>query len=63
MSSFVHETADLGTNVYLGEESKIWHYAQVRENASIGDGCIIGRGAYIGTGVTMGHACKVQNYA
>lgn len=63
MSSFVHETADMGTNVELGDSAKVWHYAQVRENASIGDGCIIGRGAYIGTGVSLGRNCKVQNYA
>jgi UDP-2-acetamido-3-amino-2,3-dideoxy-glucuronate N-acetyltransferase len=63
MTSFVHETVDLDDNVSLGENSKVWHYAQIRSGAVIGDSCIIGRGAYIGTGVTMGKACKVQNYA
>ena len=41
----------------------MWHLAQVREDAEIGDGCIIGRGAYIGPGVRLGQRCKVQNYA
>jgi UDP-2-acetamido-3-amino-2,3-dideoxy-glucuronate N-acetyltransferase len=63
MTSFVHETVDLDDNVSLGENSKVWHYAQIRSGAVIGDSCIIGRGAYIGTGVTLGKACKVQNYA
>jgi UDP-2-acetamido-3-amino-2,3-dideoxy-glucuronate N-acetyltransferase len=41
----------------------VWHLAQVREQARLGEGCIIGRGAYIGTGVELGDNCKVQNYA
>jgi acetyltransferase-like isoleucine patch superfamily enzyme len=63
MPSFVHATVDLGTNVTLGENTKVWHYAQVRENAILGEGCVIGRGAYVGTGVSLGKNCKVQNYA
>lgn len=63
MSTFVHNTVDLGADVHLGDGTKVWHYAQIREGASIGEGCIIGRGAYVGTGVTMGRNCKVQNYA
>jgi len=63
MTSFVHATVDLGTNVTLGENTKVWHYAQVRENAILGEGCVIGRGAYVGTGVSLGKNCKVQNYA
>lgn len=41
----------------------MWHYAQVRERATLGANCIIGRGAYIGTEVSLGNGCKVQNYA
>ena len=63
MATFVHATVDLGTNVTLGENTKVWHYAQVRENAILGEGCVIGRGAYVGTGVSLGKNCKVQNYA
>lgn len=63
MSSFIHATVDLGENVVLGEDVKIWHYAQVRERAQLGAGCVIGRGAYIGTGVTLARNCKIQNYA
>jgi len=63
MASFVHATVDLGDNVTLADNTKVWHYAQVRENAILGEGCIIGRGAYVGTGVSLGKNCKVQNYA
>ena len=60
---FVQSTADVAESAQIGQGSKVWHYAQVRENARIGADSIIGRGAYIGTGVVMGDGCKVQNYA
>lgn len=60
---FVHDSADVAAEAQVGDGSKIWHLAQVREGAQIGSGCIIGRGAYVGAGVTMGDNCKVQNYA
>ncbi len=59
----VHETADVSPEARIADGSKVWHYAQVREQAVLGANCIIGRGAYIGTGVTLGDNCKVQNYA
>lgn len=62
-SGYVHPTADVADTAIIGAGSKIWHYAQVREDATIGENCVVGRGAYIGTGVDMGENCKVQNYA
>lgn len=61
--AFVHETADVSTDASLGAGSKIWHYAQVREGARLGENVIVGRGAYVGTGVEVGDNCKVQNHA
>ncbi|MEO5533980.1 MAG: acyltransferase [Pseudolysinimonas sp.] len=61
--SVAHPTADVADSAVIGEGSKVWHYAQVREGARLGRNCIIGRGAYIGTGVELGDNCKVQNYA
>jgi acetyltransferase-like isoleucine patch superfamily enzyme len=60
---FVAPQADVSPDATIGDGSKIWHLAQVRENAVLGTDCIVGRGAYIGTGVRMGNNCKVQNYA
>lgn len=59
----VHDSADVAEDCEIGEGSKIWHLAQVREGARLGRHCIIGRGAYIGSGVVLGNNCKVQNYA
>ncbi|MFC7491298.1 MULTISPECIES: acyltransferase [unclassified Knoellia] len=59
----VAPTADVSAQARLGPGCVVWHLAQVREDAVVGEGCIIGRGAYIGPGVTMGRNCKVQNHA
>jgi acetyltransferase-like isoleucine patch superfamily enzyme len=56
-------SADVDSSAVIGDGSSIWHLAQIRDEAVIGENCIIGRGAYIGSGVTMGKNCKVQNYA
>jgi UDP-2-acetamido-3-amino-2,3-dideoxy-glucuronate N-acetyltransferase len=55
--------ADVSDQAVVGENSHIWHLAQVREGATIGPNCIVGRGAYIGTGVRIGANCKIQNHA
>ncbi|WP_341359218.1 acyltransferase [Georgenia sp. M64] len=57
------ESADVSSKAVIGAGSSVWHLAQVREDAVLGEGCVVGRGAYIGTGVRMGKNCKVQNYA
>ena len=59
----VEASADVSEDSAIGQGSKVWHLAQVREGASLGENCIIGRGAYIGPGVKLGDNCKVQNYA
>lgn len=59
----VADTADVDARASIGAGTKVWHLAQVREDARIGADCIIGRGAYIGPGVVLGDRCKVQNHA
>lgn len=59
----IEESADVDPRAAIGAGTSVWHLAQVRENATIGEGCIIGRGTYIGPGVVMGDRCKVQNHA
>jgi UDP-2-acetamido-3-amino-2,3-dideoxy-glucuronate N-acetyltransferase len=56
-------SADVDESAVIGKGTKIWHLAQVRENAELGSGCIIGRGAYVGPGVVLGDNVKLQNYA
>jgi UDP-2-acetamido-3-amino-2,3-dideoxy-glucuronate N-acetyltransferase len=63
MAVRVHPSADVDQRARLGDGTSVWHLAQVREHAVLGEGCVVGRGAYVGIGVRMGDHCKVQNYA
>jgi acetyltransferase-like isoleucine patch superfamily enzyme len=56
-------TADVDASARLGAGTTVWHLAQIREKAVLGDGCILGRGAYVGPGVRIGDRVKLQNYA
>lgn len=59
----VEATADVDRRARLGENTVVWHLAQVREYAQIGPRCSLGRGAYVGPAVIVGRDCKIQNYA
>ena len=59
----VQPTADVDHRAVLGPGTIVWHLAQIRENARLGNGCVVGRGAYIGPGVIIGDNVKLQNYA
>jgi acetyltransferase-like isoleucine patch superfamily enzyme/VanZ family protein len=59
----IAETADVADAAVIGDGTRIWHLAQVREDATVGSNCNIGRGAYVGPGVVIGSNCKLQNYA
>ncbi|MDO5738724.1 MAG: acyltransferase [Ornithinimicrobium sp.] len=63
MATRIVDSADVSPEASIGDDTSIWHLAQVREGAVLGRGCVIGRGAYIGTGVQLGDHCKIQNYA
>ncbi|MGW0228201.1 acyltransferase [Actinopolymorpha singaporensis] len=59
----VQPGADVDERATLGEDTTVWHLAQVREHAVLGSDCIVGRGAYVGPGVRIGDRVKLQNHA
>lgn len=59
----IQDSADVSEGATIGAGTSIWHLAQVREDAVLGENCIVGRGAYVGPGVVLGDNCKLQNYA
>ncbi len=63
MSARIATSADVDRTASIGEGSAVWHLAQIRDGAVLGQDCIVGRGAYIGSGVRVGDHCKIQNYA
>ena len=63
MSYRRESSADVDPRASVGDDSSIWHLAQVREGARIGRRCVVGRGAYVGSGVVVGDDVKIQNHA
>lgn len=61
MNYFKHKTAEITQKAKIGKGTKIWHYAQIREDTRIGNNCIISKNVYIDFGVKIGNNCKIQN--
>ncbi len=59
----IAETAVVAESAAIGPGTRIWHFAQVREGALIGDDCNVGKGVYIGADVVVGRRCKIENNA
>jgi len=62
MKYFKHPTAVVESEE-IGEGTRIWHFAHIREKAKIGRNCNIGKCVYIDTGVEIGNNVKIQNFA
>lgn len=60
---FVHPTAIVEERVEIGEGTKIWHFAQVRQGTKIGKNCIVANSVFIDENSQIGHNCKIQNHA
>lgn len=63
MAIKIAQNASVSDAAILSENTSIWDFAQVRENAIVGKNSIIGSYAYIDANVQIGNDCKVQNRA
>ena len=59
----IHPTAEVSPQASVGDDTVIWHQAQVRAGAQLGRRCIVGKGVYVDAGVQIGDYVKIQNYA
>lgn len=60
-SIYIHPSADVSDDAKVGDGTRIWHQAQVREGVVIGQQCILGKGSYVDKDVRIGDFCKLQN--
>jgi acetyltransferase-like isoleucine patch superfamily enzyme len=61
--AYVHPTAVVDETAVIGDDTKVWHFVHVRENAEIGRGCVLGDFVYVGRGVKIGNGVKLENRA
>ena len=59
----IHPTALVADSATLGAGTRVWHWAQVREGATIGSECTLGKGVYVDSNVVIGNRVKIQNGA
>ena len=60
-SYYVHPTA-IVESLAIGEGTKIWHFAHVRQGSKIGQNCNIGKSVYIDIDAEIGNNVKIQNF-
>ncbi len=58
---FIHKTAEVSDKAIIGDGTKVWNLAQIRENAVLGQNCTISKNVYIDAGVIIGNRVKIQN--
>ena len=61
MKIYLHPTAIVSADARIGEGTKVWVNAQVREKANIGKNCTLAKDVYIDKAVRIGDNCKIQN--
>ena len=62
-TAYRHPTAEIDDGAIIGDGTKVWHHAQVREGARVGRECVLGKGVYVDKDVVVGDRCKIQNRA
>lgn len=60
---YVHPTAIIEDDVFIGSGSKVWHFAQVRKGTKIGKNCVVGKSVFIDIDSEIGDNVKIQNHA
>ncbi len=58
---YIHPTAEVSKDAFIGKGTKIWNNAQIREKAYIGEDCTISKDVYIDKEVKIGSRVKIQN--
>jgi UDP-2-acetamido-3-amino-2,3-dideoxy-glucuronate N-acetyltransferase len=56
----IHATAEVSPHAIIGDGTRIWNEAQVREGVRIGRDCILAKGVYIDPDVVVGDRVKLH---
>lgn len=61
MGAFIHPTAVIEPGANIADDVKIWHFAHVRTNCTLGPRVSIGKDVYIDSNVEIGESSRIQN--
>jgi len=56
-----HKTVEVDKQAFVGAETKIWHYSQVKKGAKIGKKCTIGHNCFIDSEARLGNNVKLES--
>jgi UDP-N-acetylglucosamine acyltransferase len=59
MSTSIHATAIIDSNVHIGENVNIGPYTVIEDDVVIGDECTVGSHVVIGSGTRIGNECRI----
>jgi acetyltransferase-like isoleucine patch superfamily enzyme len=57
----IHPAAAVDSRASIGAGTRVWHWTQIREGATIGAESIVGKGCYIDADVQIGSRVKIQS--
>jgi UDP-2-acetamido-3-amino-2,3-dideoxy-glucuronate N-acetyltransferase len=58
---FAHDSAVIEPGARIGEGTRVWHHAHVRDGAVVGADCTLGANVYVDVGARVGDRVKIQN--
>ena len=58
---FVHESSYVDDSASIGSGTKVWHFSHIQPGATIGENCSIGQNVNIANNVKIGNGVKIQN--
>lgn len=60
-NNYIDPSSIVDQGVYVGENSKIWHFCHIMKNATIGNDSILGQNVMVASNVNIGSNVKIQN--
>jgi len=58
---FVHESSYVDDSASIGSGTKVWHFSHIQSGAMVGKNCSIGQNVNIANNVVIGNNVKIQN--
>lgn len=62
MNGKISDRAIVGENFRIGRGSRVWHFANVEDDVTVGDGSAIGSHCYVGRGARIGNGVRIQSF-